>query len=94
MADYSSTNGWAPLITMVAGQVDTVTFPEGLNRLEVIKTGDADLWWTCDGSTPGVNVGYFVPAGSLVDVRDPKGLANVVKLFSTGTPKVRVQTAD
>ena len=84
-------------ITLSALTVDTVTFTNtDLVSVEVINppTNEDSVWYTLDGSTPEVGGGtsYMVPAGA-VDSREPTtGGATVIKLISTGTPTIRVQS--
>ncbi|MDB5716437.1 MAG: hypothetical protein JWO15_3834 [Sphingomonadales bacterium] len=87
----------SPVLTLAAGVVTTVAFAEDLQSVEVISSGTSPVWWTCDGSTPSDGVGYYVPTLG-VDERTPQRKAadgaqhfTVVKLFSLGTPTVRVQ---
>jgi hypothetical protein len=81
---------------LTASTVLTVTFAEDLNYVEVISDGTAAVWWTADGTTdPAAGTGYYIPATAAVDRRPGGGSGlTTVKLFSTGTPTVRVQRGD
>lgn len=81
----------SPAFPLVAGEVSTVTFTEDLASVEVISNGTADVWWTCDGTMPALGSGYYLPTLG-VDEREPTTSGQtVVKLWSAGTPTVRVQ---
>lgn len=93
MADHTVTAGaiGSPAFALTATAVSTVTFSDDVQSIEVISDGTAAVWWTCDGTTPAANVGYYIPIVG-VDERQPPTSGNtVVKLWSTGTPTVRVQ---
>lgn len=83
--------------TLVAATVDTLTFDQDLEQVEIINlTGDAIIYFTVDGSTPtvaGQNT-YVLPAavGSLT-LWVPTPGDTVVKLISSGTPTYSVQKA-
>lgn len=94
MADVTVAAGevGSGLITLVADEVYEVEFTEDIDTIEVISDGAAAVWWTCDGTDPEVGVGWYMPATQSVDERQPStGTATVVKLYSAGTPTVRVQ---
>ena len=94
MADIAVAAGQtgSGLITLTANVISTVTFADDVQSVEVITNGNAEVWWTCDGTDPAVGVGWYVPAALGVDDRQPTTSGNtVVKLFSAGAPTVRVQ---
>lgn len=74
---------------------NTVTFSDDLTTVEIVTAValSADVWWTCDGTAPNAGSGWFIPAGTVgKDSRQPPTSGNtVVRLYSTGTPSVRVQ---
>lgn len=82
-------------VTLTASAVQIVNFAEDIQSVEVYSDGIAPVWWTCDGTTPAVGVGYYIPAVVGVDSRQPRVSGTTsVRLFSTGTPTVRVQRGD
>lgn len=76
--------------TLVANTVDTVTFTDDIDRVEVTSNGAAAVYVTVDGSTPTVaGAGTFeLPAGaaSVREIAVPTAGGTVVKLISAGTP--------
>lgn len=76
--------------TLVANTVDTVTFTDDIDRVEVTSNGAAAVYVTVDGSTPTVaGAGTFeLPAGaaSVRVIAVPTAGGTVVKLISAGTP--------
>lgn len=95
MASYSVSAGaiGAHNKTLVGGTVDTVTFADDADLIEVVSDGAAALYFTLDGSTPtvwGENT-YFMPA-SLSERTEAPGTpgGTVVKLISSGTPTYSV----
>ncbi len=91
-------------ITLVAGQVSSVTFTDNISRVEIVSDGSAKVFYTVDGSTPTVGGAgcYPIPAvGPLIsDERNTTpwqtagNLVDVVRLISAGTPTVSVVRAD
>lgn len=76
---------------LVASTVDTVSFAEDLERVEVWSDGTAKLYFTVDASTPTVGGAgcWEIPANgpAVRDVPVPEHSgATVVKLISAGTP--------
>lgn len=90
--DYSS-----PTIAIGASAVDSVTFGDDCDRVEVLNLDPAAvLYFTVDSSTPTAGTAkntYCVPAGGALVVSVPTSGLTVVKLFSTGTPKYVVTRA-
>ncbi len=85
----------SPTVALSAATVDTVTFGDDCDMIEVFTTdGAAAISFTTDGSTPtaGAKNTYYVPAsaGSALEVSVPTSGKTVVKLVSTGTPSYRV----
>lgn len=85
-------------VTLTASEVETFTFGEDLQSVDVISDGAAAVYFTLDGSEPtveGANC-YVIPGGfSGVDTRQPRtAQATVVKAISAGTPTVSVQRGD
>lgn len=84
-------------VTLTAATVDTVTFDDDVDTVEVLShDGAAAVYFTVDGSTPTVagKGCWMLPAAAssaTVDV----GTAGdtVVKLISAGTPKVSISRA-
>jgi hypothetical protein len=76
--------------TLVANTVDTVTFTDDIDRVEVTSNGAAAVYVTVDGTTPTVaGAGTFeLPAGaaSVREIAVPTAGGTVVKLISAGTP--------
>lgn len=76
--------------TLVANTVDTVTFADDLEALEVLSDGNAAIYFTVDGSDPtvGGNNTYKLPAVAAVQSisRIPTSGPTTVKLISKGTP--------
>jgi hypothetical protein len=78
---------------LVAATVDTVTFTDDLNNVEIINEGTVGIYATIDGSVPtvGAKAAYYVPPGMSRVVTDNYGMGGtVVKLISSGTPKYGV----
>jgi len=81
--------------TLVAATVATVTLTVDCRDVEVLnRTGDAEIFFTVDGSTPTVagDNTHVLPAqiGSLI-VAVPETGNTVVKLISSGTPSYAVE---
>lgn len=81
--------------TLVAATVTTMTFDKDWDRVEILNLdGAAAVYVTLDGSTPvadttGVHV---LPAAiSSLELEPPTNTNTVVKLISSGTPKVSVR---
>lgn len=94
MADYTVTAKLgSPAFALVANTVSTVTFDADLNQVEVINATNAEVWWTCDGSTPdpATGNGYYIPTTGIDRREPPTSGVTVVKLISAATPTVRVQ---
>jgi hypothetical protein len=76
--------------TLVANTVDTVTFTDDIDRVEITSNGAAAVYVTVDGTTPTVaGAGTFeLPAGaaSVREIAVPTAGGTVVKLISAGTP--------
>lgn len=81
-------------VTLAAGVVTDVPLETNAGRVEVFNRGTDDVWFTTDESTPVADADdvHLVTAGSAVEVSDETGgQDSVVKLLSTGTPKVSVR---
>lgn len=103
MANYtvaSGHNGVEPW-TMVASQVDTVTFADDVKRVDVMSDGTAEVRLVVGGGTPAIGAAgassssFRIPAaGGTTVLNIPLGTTtDVVKLISAGTPKVSVQVS-
>lgn len=86
--------------SLVANVVTTMTFDKDFAQVEILNVdGAAEVYATADGTTPvvGATGSYVLPAaiGSLELTPRDDGAAHsgvtVVKLISTGTPKVSVR---
>lgn len=83
-------------VTLVGAAVSTLTFDLDFDFIELINVdGTAAVYYTFDGSAPTTtpNNGTFVlPAvvGYTIERRNNTVGVSVVKLISTGTPKVAV----
>lgn len=81
--------------TLVANQIDTVTFQrKSVRTFEISSDGAARIYYTTDGSEPtvsGANT-FPIPDGgpSSVMANNMEGFAAVVKLISPGTPTYSV----
>lgn len=81
--------------TLVANAVDSVTFDEEIEAVEVLTDGSAAVYFTVDGSVPTVSGQHCfkIPATgaatSLTVWPPSRGLAEV-QLISTGTPTYSV----
>lgn len=85
----------AHAITLTASTVDTVTFTDDLDVVEVISDGAFDLYVRTDGVAPtvGGKKSYRLPAGSIssreLPISGDAGALNV-KLISAGAVKYSV----
>ena len=83
-------------VTLTAATVATLTFDVDFDLLEFINVdGVAPIYYTMDGTTPTTtptNGTFVLPgvAGYTVTRRPSTGGVSVVKLISTGIPKVSV----
>lgn len=89
-------------VTLPANEITTVTFDGYLTGVEVITDGASPLWWTGDGSDPTPGHGWFIPAQGVDERRiaptsshtdGVTDLTTTIKIWSNGTPAVRVQRA-
>jgi hypothetical protein len=84
--------------TLTANTVDTWTFSEDLNSVDIISDGLAPAFYTLDGSAPtvgGANSYLLLGSAITVDTRQPKVAdVTVVKIISSSTPTVDVQRGD
>lgn len=86
----------AHAITLTASTVDTVTFTDDVDVVEVISDGVADLYVRVDGTAPTVGgaFSYRLPAGAISSRQisiaggDPGTI--IVKLISSGATKYSV----
>lgn len=97
MASYTLTTGQiaAHAKTLAANTVDTVTFADDCDMIEVLNVdGAAAIYFRVDGSAPTVAgaSAYVIPAsaGSALEVQVPTAGGTLVKLISTGTPTYSV----
>jgi hypothetical protein len=78
--------------TLVANVVTTLTFDQDFNLVEVLNVdGAAEVYFRLDGTAPvvGATSNFVLPAAiGAVEVEPPSNTNTVVKLISTGTPKV------
>ena len=99
MASYTVAKGALAkhAFTMVASTVDTVAFADDLDEITIISLdGAAEIYFTVDGSTPtvaGANTRVMPAALGEVTLKDRRTGGSIVKLISSGTPKVSVQKA-
>lgn len=84
-------------VTLVADTVSTQTLDGDYNRVEVLSVdGASAVYFTIGGATPTVGGAscFVLPAaiGALeVDLTTDASSAAVIKLISSGTPKVSVR---
>ena len=79
-------------VTLVAGVVESVTFTDDPQQVEVVTDGAAKTYVTTDGSTPTIGGGktYVIPAVPCArTIRHWKKVA-AVQLLSNGAPTVSV----
>lgn len=84
-----------PTIALSAATIDTVTFGDDCDKVEVFtKDGTAEVFFTVDGTSPSTSAknSYYLPAvaGSSLEVTVPTSGKSVVKIISAGTPSYRV----
>lgn len=86
-------DGWCPELDLTADQVTTVTFEdEDVSRIEVVVVANtAPVRWTCDGTEPSEDAGYYIPLDGVDDAEPPTAGPTVVKLWTSGTAKACVQ---
>lgn len=92
--DVTITAGsWCPELDLMPGETITVTFEnEDVDTIEVVVVGNtAPVRWTCDGSEPGEDAGWYVPTDGVDQRQPPTAGETVVKLWSSGTGKACVQ---
>lgn len=84
--------------TLVADTVTTITFDADLDTVEVLNlTGTAEVWFKFGGAAPTVGGAgcHVLPAAiGAVDVRPKTTGVTVLKLISSGTPKVSARGLD
>lgn len=96
MADYTIQPGeWGiHAITLTAGQVTTIQFPDDVDEIEVLShDGTAPIYFTVDGTDPIIEgrSSRVIPAAiSSAQVEPPTAGPTVVKLISAGTPRLSV----
>jgi len=79
--------------TLTANAVDTVTFAEDLDKVEVLSNGAAAIYVTVDGSDPTIGSGdsWEVPATPCARTLPvPTSGKTIVKLRSSGAPAYSV----
>ncbi|MEK9524017.1 hypothetical protein MIU24_32290 [Streptomyces venezuelae] len=84
-------------VVLQPGQVTSFRFPDDVNEVEVLShDGAAPVYFTVDGSEPSVEGrgSRVLPAAiSSAQVEPPTAGPTVVKLVSSGSPKVSVTRA-
>lgn len=85
----------AHAITLTAATVDTVTFTDDVDVVEVLSDGAFDLYVRVDGTAPtvGGKLSYRLPAGAISSREIPMSGdagALTVKLISAGATKYSV----
>ncbi len=99
MADVTvPRDGWCPELDLEPNVITTVTFAdEDLQSVEVVVVANtAPVRWTCDGSEPTEDTGYYIPRDGVDerpvnhDAADAQG-GTVVKLWTSGTATACVQ---
>lgn len=82
---------------LVADEVETVTFEDDVDRIEVVSDGAAPLAFRLDGEAPEAiddPAAIYMPAAAGVRTLATDGRAPVVvKLISSGTPRISVAEA-
>jgi len=82
-------------VTLVANEVTTITLDKDYDRVEIVnKDGVAEVEGTLNGATPtvGGNDQFYLPtAVGGLEIEVPTSGTTVVKLISSGTPKVYVR---
>lgn len=94
MADVTiHANEWCPELDLTADEITTVTFvDEDVPSIEVVIIGNtAPVRWTCDGTDPGEDYGWYIPVDGVDDREPPTSGATVVKLWTSGTATACVQ---
>lgn len=86
-------DGWCPELDLTPGSITTVTFThEDLDSVELVVINNAGrVRWTCDGSEPGEDAGWYVPVDGVDSQQPPTSGATVVKVWSSGTATACVQ---
>ncbi|GAA4824475.1 hypothetical protein [Streptomyces ziwulingensis] len=81
-------------ITLEAGTVTTVHFPDDVTEIEILShDGAAPIYFTVDATNPQVEgrASRVIPASiSSAQVEPPTAGPTVVKMISAGTPKISV----
>lgn len=85
-------DGWCPELDLTPDTITTVTFADDVQSVEVVVVGNtAPVRWTCDGSDPSEDAGFYIPTTG-VDEREPLTSGQtIVKLWTSGTAKACVQ---
>lgn len=94
MADTTVAAGeWCPELDLAPDDVATVTFTsQDLNTVEVIVVDNtAPVRWTCDGTTPDEDNGWYIPRDGVDSRQPPTAGTTIVKLWTSGTGKACVQ---
>lgn len=93
MADISvDLNGWCPELDLIPNEITTVTFVNDVTSVEVVVVGNtAPVRWTCDGSDPSEDTGFYIPVTGVDEREPPTAGPTVVKLWTSGTAKACVQ---
>ena len=101
MTTYTVSAGHAGIepYTTTASQVDTITFTDNVNNVQVISDGGAEVRVTIDGTTsPAIgsagasSPAYRMPAGTVSTLDVPlRASVDTIKLVSSGAAVVSVQ---
>lgn len=98
MASYSVAAGKRGAYdkALVASTVDTVTFTDDVDSVEIVTDGTAKIYVTVDGTTPTVSGATTIIVPAALGIRTIPTLSSgapVVKLITSGTPTYSVAKA-
>lgn len=98
MAAYSVATGKRGAYdkVLVASTVDTVTFADDIDSVEIVTDGTSKIYVTVNGDTPAVSdaATIIVPAAlGIRTIPTPSSGAPAIKLISAGTPTYSVAKA-
>lgn len=93
MAIHVAADSWCPELDLTPNQIITVRFDdEDLESVEVVIINpSAPVRWTCDGSDPSEDAGYYIPLTGTDERQPPTAGPTVVKLWTSGTGTACVQ---
>ena len=87
-------DSWCPELDLAPNEILTVTFAEDVRAIEVVIVGNtAPVRWTCDGSDPSEDAGFYIPLAGIDQREPPTAGQTVVKVWTSGTGKACVQRA-